>query len=303
MIAPASEPTVSVLMRSKNSEAIIGPALASLFAQEDVAFDLLVVDSGSTDRTLEIVSRYPAEIVHIRAEDYFPGPVLNMAMARCRSDVVVFQNSDVVLDHPSALRSLVDAFGDPRVQAAFGRQVPRPDAATWVRRDYEVAFPEEGPAPPWLTLSLPFAAMRSSIWQTRPFYDAAWGSEDTEWGTWARLSGHIVRYVPEAVAVHSHNYPLRQLYGRRFIEGEADAFIYRSGDSLRAMGSRVARSAMGDAAYHLRERRLVEMAMVPVRRSVYHWAYFRGRMHGEARRRSGSSDVLTGQKAVLGRYA
>jgi hypothetical protein len=60
---------------------------------------------------------------------------------------------------------------------------------------------------------------------------------------------------------------------------------------------------MGDAAYHLRERRLVEMAMVPVRRSVYHWAYFRGRMHGEARRRSGSSDVLTGQKAVLGRYA
>lgn len=302
MIATASEPTVSVLMRSKDSEDIIGRALASLFAQEDVAFDLLVVDSGSTDRTLEIVNRYPAEIVRIRAEDYVPGPVLNMAIASCQGDIVVFQNSDVVLDNPSALRSLVDAFVDAQVQAAFGRQVPRRDADTWVRRDYEVAFPEKGPAPPWLTLSLPFAAMRRSIWQTRPFYDAAWGSEDTEWGTWARHSGHVVRYVPEAVAVHSHNYTLRQLYGRRFIEGEADAFIFGSGDSLRALGSRVARSTLRDAAYHLRKRRLAELPIVPVRRSVYHWAYFRGRMHGESRRRSGDSDVRKGQQTVLRRY-
>ena len=249
--------TVSVIMRSKNSMPVIAQALQGLYSQDFRDFELLVVDSGSTDTTLEVVAQYPARVIRIRPEDYFPGRVLNAAIREARGDILVFQNSDVVPLHVQALGRLLAPFDDPRVAATFARQLPRPEADTWVRREYALSFPESGEAPPWITLSLPLAAVRRSAWEQHPFYDAAWGSEDTEWGAWARSHGHEVRYVPDSRVMHSHNYTLRQLYGRRFIEGEADAFIYDRAETLLHVAARIATSTLREGMAHVRGARLV----------------------------------------------
>ena len=148
--------TISVVMRTKDSAWVVDRALAGLFSQTlgpkgspasigDV--DLLVVDSGSTDATIDIVSKWPCRVTRIPASSYFPGPVLDAAIADTRGEIVVFQNSDVVPLTRDALARLVAPFEDPRVSATFARQVPRPDAHTWVRRDYAVAFPARGLPP------------------------------------------------------------------------------------------------------------------------------------------------------------
>jgi rhamnosyltransferase len=297
-----SEPRVSVIMRSKNSDWVIAQALAGLYSQSFRDFELLVVDSGSTDRTLEIVRQYPGRLVEIPAGDYYPGRVLNEAIARTSGEIVVFLNSDCVCLSPHSLGRLVAAFDDGVTQAAFARQLPRPEAHDWVCRDYAEAFPPAGPAPSWLTLSLPFAAMRRSAWHDRPFYTEAWGSEDTEWGTEARVLGWRISYVPEALVMHSHNYTLKQLYGRRFIEGEADAFIRLDRDSLRATAGRLLRSIAKDLAYSLCRGHLAEAALAVPRRAVYHWAYYRGHRLGEERLATGNRDASVGQAAVLSRY-
>jgi len=54
----------------------------------------------------------------------------------------------------------------------------------------------------------------------------AWASEDTEWGNWAKENGYNIKYVKNAILMHSHNYSLIQIYGRKFVEGEGDVFIY-----------------------------------------------------------------------------
>ena len=297
-----STPSVTVIMRTKNVEDIVGQALDGLFAQDFSDFQVMVVDSGSTDGTRDVVGRYPATVRVIRAEDYVPGPVLNEAIRRCSSELVVFQNSDVVPLRTDALSSLVAAFQDPEVMAAFGRQLPRPEAHTWVRGDYARAFPAAGPAPEWLPFSLPFAAMRRSAWEARPFYDAAWGSEDTDWGVAARDRGWRIAYVPEAAVMHSHNYTLRQLYGRRFIEGEADAFIYGRAEGAAAWLRRALGSMVRDVADHLRVRDVAGLFQVPARRAVYHWAYGVGYRLGTQRRLTGDADVSVGQRTVLSRY-
>ena len=300
-MTPAPGVAVSVIVRSKNSEATIGQALASLSAQRFRDFDLLVVDSGSTDRTLEIVSAFPARVVRIPAARYYPGPVLNDAIAQTRAPLVVFQNSDVSLLTPDALGRLVAPFADPAVHATFARQLPRPEALTWVRRDYAAAFPAEGPAPAWLPYSLPFAALRRATWAERPFYADAWGSEDTEWGAWAVRSGRRVEYVPGALVMHSHNYTLREIYGRRFIEGEADAFRPDLREGVWSLLGRAAASIAHDVPSHLRAGDLAGLLASPVRRGVYQWAYARGYRHGAARRRRGDADASVGQRVVLGR--
>ncbi|HVZ72980.1 MAG TPA: glycosyltransferase [Polyangia bacterium] len=297
-----ARPRVSVLMRSKNSAWVIGQALAGLYSQSRRDFELVVVDSGSTDRTLEIVRGYPCRLVQIPATAYYPGAVLNQAIREsCRGDIIVFQNSDVAPLGPDALDRLLAPIERGEAEAAFARQLPRPEADTWVRRDYELAFPERGPAPPYLTYSLPLAAVTRAAWERHPFYEDAWGSEDTEWGAWAGKHGVRVAYVADALVMHSHNYTLRQLYGRRFIEGEADAFIYRKHESALSLARRWAASVWHDAGAHARARDWAGLLASPVRRAVYQWAYGRGHRLGERRIASGNRDASIGQKTVLAR--
>jgi rhamnosyltransferase len=298
-----TRPAVSIIMRTKDVDDIVGQTLAALYSQTVTDFDLLVVDSGSRDKTLEIVGRFPARVISIRPEDYYPGRVLNRAMAETSGDIVVFMNSDVVSLRPDTLEKLLQAFDQPQVMAAFARQLVRPEAHDWVIRDYIEAYPESGRAPAWQPYSLPLAAMRREAWQKQPFYTAAWGSEDTEWGVRARERGFEVAYVAESLVMHSHNYTLRQLYGRRFIEGEADAFIYRNHDSRPGRLAAALRSMVNDIAFSLARRHPVQAALSVPRRIVYHWAYFKGRRLGENRRDRNDLDASRGQQAVLSRYA
>jgi rhamnosyltransferase len=288
-------PLATVIIRTKNSQDTLAQALDGLFSQTCTDFETLVVDSGSTDGTLSIVERYPCSLIRIRPEEYFPGPVLNRAVAATRTPLVVFQNSDVVPLGVHTLERLLRPILEGGKHASFARQIPRPEASTWVRRDYERAFPAHGPAPSWLPYSLPLAAMLRSAWEQLPFYDDAWGSEDTEWGSRAKREGMAVEYVPAATVMHSHNYTLRQIYGRRFIEGEADAFIFRQRLSLLQAIRGVGGSIWSDVGAHLRARDFLG-------RGVYHWAYLKGRRLGEQRLVLNDRNAATGQKVVLDRY-
>lgn len=298
----SAPPPITVVMRTKDSAWVVDRALAGLFSQARTDFALLVVDSGSKDATLDIVGRYPCKLIRIAAEKYYPGAVLNDALATVESETIVFQNSDVVPLASDALDWLVAPLVDRRVVATFARQVPRPEAHAWVRRDYDVAFPAHGDAPLFMTYSLPFAAMRRSAWRTRPFYTDAWGSEDTEWGAWAKRAGHLVRYVPEAIVMHSHNYTLRQLWGRRFIEGEADAYIKRDRATVSGAIVRAVRSIARDARADLAAGDLRSLIATPARRAVYHAAHLQGHRLGEHRIATGSNDASIGQREVLKRY-
>ena len=90
-------PEATIIMRTKNSDWVVREALEALYSQDYRDFELLVVDSGSTDDTLEILADYPHRLIEISAESYYPGPVLNMAFENCstRSSWHVAQTSGV----------------------------------------------------------------------------------------------------------------------------------------------------------------------------------------------------------------
>lgn len=293
---------ISVILRTKNADWVVEQALRALHSQTVRQFELVVIDSGSTDRTLDIVRRYSSKLLRIAPSAYIPGAVLNLAIEAALGDILVFQNSDAVPLNPFALERLVESLNKPRVVASFARQIPRPEAATWVRRDYEASFPAEGDSPAWVPLSLPFAAMRRSAWEKHHFHTAAFGSEDIEWGTWARANGDVVRYVPDAIVMHSHNYTLREAFGRRFIEGEADAFIKGEPDSLVQAVYRTVGSTARDIAYHVTRHDWKGLYECPLRRAAFHFGYYRGHRHGERRRASMDADLSFGQRVVLEQF-
>jgi len=299
---PNPKPRVTVIMRSKNSDWVIAQALAALYSQTYKDFELLVVDSGSTDRTLEIVKQYPCRLIQIEAKAYYPGSVLNMAIEQAEADIIIFQNSDGVPLSPHTLQRLVSAFDDAAIDAALTRQIPRPEAFGWVRRDYRLSFPDAAQTPDWIRLSLPMAAMRKSAWEKHHFYEDAWASEDTEWGEWAVQNGMKIKYVPDAIIMHSHNYTLKQIYGRKFVEGEADSFIYNRKPVLVKMLINVIKQTIRDSIYLLLKGNIREAFGSLSRNITYNNAYYKGLILGCQRIKSGNNDTSIGQRNVLTRY-
>lgn len=295
-------PRVSVIVRTKNCETIIGQTLAALFSQDFRDFELIVVDSGSTDRTLDIVAHYPCTVIHMAPGDYLSGRALNLGATHARATLLVFQNSDTVPLAPNALGLLVAAFDDPNIQAAFARQVPRPDARSWVRLEVSSAFPDREEPPPWITFAAPFSAMRRVAWEDHTFFEDAWGSEDSEWGYWAKKNQRAIKYVKNARVMHSHNHNFRQLYGRLYTEGEAMALILGGKECLAATCAKALVATVREFVYAIGHLHLADLPTIPVRRAVYHWAYYKGHRLGQQRLAKGDRDPTTGQRIILKRY-
>jgi len=297
-----SKNTVTVIMRCKNSGWVIKEALDSLFAQSFKQFKLLVVDSGSTDDTIEIVNNYDCELIQIPATDYYPGTVLNNALKLIETEFVVFHNSDSIFQKTDSLSKLLEAFSDDKVQAAYARQIIRPEAHTWVKRDYKVSFPENEPAPEWITISLVTSAFRMSIFNEHQFYEDAWGSEDIEYGYWLQKNNYKIKYEPNCIVMHSHNYTLKQMLRRRFIEGEADAYIFDAKSSIFNFLIKFSKSVVIDFFYYCLKGDYINIIGIPIRRWCYHLGYLKGNRLGQTRKRSNNTDRSKAQKVVFKNY-
>ena len=219
--------SVNVVMRTFNNDDIVGQTLSALFSQINVKCELLVIDSGSTDKTLDILKKYPHNLIEIKNTEYIPGKVLNMGAKKSKTSNVVFLNSDTVMLEKDTLYKLCLDFENNNLDAAYARQVARPDAFPEVKESYLKSFPIlKQDKPNWITLSAPLMIIKKDVVLDNPFYDKSWGSEDTELGKRLIEKGYNVDYISKALVMHSHNYTLKQLFNRSFVEGEANAFIY-----------------------------------------------------------------------------
>lgn len=298
MIAKHIPPTVSVLMRTKNCKEDALRAVQSLRAQDFQDYELLVTDSGSEDGTPEALSPFAKSIRKIPASEYFPARVLNELAQRAEGRILVFLNSDVALTHSGCLRDLIAPLQSKRAAATFARQVPEREAEAWVQADFARSFPKER-APEWMPYSLPFAAMTREAFEQQPFSSHCWGSEDTYWGLRAKARGLRIEYRPDCQVIHSENYTPSQFYGRKFIEGEADAFLApRQSHFLRRFG-RMARGTLRDLEAALRSGRPEEILPTLKRRAFGFLGYERGYRLGRSRQEGSSLSSREGAQVAL----
>jgi glycosyltransferase involved in cell wall biosynthesis len=115
----ASAMTISVVTVCFNSARTIGHTLESFFAQAHAAKELVVVDGGSTDATLEIVRSFPsANVVLISEPDRGIYDAMNKGLAAFTGDAVGFLNSDDCFKDAHALGALAEALAGHDI--AFG---------------------------------------------------------------------------------------------------------------------------------------------------------------------------------------
>ena len=126
-----SDPLVSIIMRSFNEAWALRETLPALRSQDYRSWELIVVDSGSTDGSQDLIRAVqPAHVVQLTPQEYNPSRVMNQGMRLARSEICLFLNADATPQGAGWLRPLVNALQPPRVAACFGRQVPRPESSS-----------------------------------------------------------------------------------------------------------------------------------------------------------------------------
>jgi rhamnosyltransferase len=273
---------VSIILRSFNEAWALRETLPALQAQDYKDWELIVVDSGSSDGSVELIRQAaPRHFLQILPHDYRPSRVLNTGMQLARGDVAVFLNADATPQSSQWLGPLVAALQDPQTAAVFSRQIPRPDCRAVFAHDYERCFGASRESAGWdHFFSMVSSGIRRDIWATRGFLESMQYSEDDEYTRWCRSQGYRIVYCPESVVMHSHNYAPRQAYKRSFGEAWALSAMEAAHVSALAWPKTLLLGWLNDVrrdlAFCLRTRRLREWPQGWRIR----WAQRRGKLDG-----------------------
>jgi len=207
---------ISVVIRCKDEAPAIGRVLELLAAQTQTP-QVVVVDSGSTDGTLDIVRRHGVdELVEIAPESFTYGGALNTGTERATEEVVVALSAHSFPKDDGWLTRMADAMADGTVACASGQGTGPDGAPLHDRLVQDRALAE---AHPLWGYSSHAGAFRRSLWVQRPFRADMLFSEDKEWAWHWLQQGHVAVLGPDLTVDHSHNDdPAREQYRRAFLQ-------------------------------------------------------------------------------------
>lgn len=211
---------------------------AGLKRQTQPLKEILILDSASTDGTAALACAAGFTVIPIERADFNYGGTRQIAIDRMTGvDIVVFLTQDAVLKNSDDLKTLVAAFRDPKVGAAYGRQVPRADANAIEAHARLFNYPAVSQRKSWerrtelgikaAFLSNSFSAYRRTAMESvGGFPVATIMAEDALVAGKMLMAGWETQYVADAEVIHSHDYSVAQEFSRYF-----DTGVYHSRES------------------------------------------------------------------------
>lgn len=270
---------LSVVIRSFNEERHIGRLLTGIVRQTVPTPEIVLVDSGSTDATVAIASRYPVKVVTIAPAEFTFGRSLNRGIAATTGDVVVLASAHVYPRYDDWLARLTEPFANPAVALAYGKQ--RGDEVTKFSEHqiFRAWFPDRSN----LDQQTPFcnnanAAIRRSLWTEMPYDEDLTGLEDIDWGRRVLERKLKIAYIADAEVAHVHEETPSRIYNRYRREAMALRNIFpeeRFGlrDFLRLFPQNVA-SDLAEARKHASV--VDQLGGIVVFRLMQFWGTYRG---------------------------
>lgn len=256
----------SVIVPTKDGARYIEEVLTAVFAQRGPLREVLLIDSGSRDGTLEIARRFPVRVHEIPPAAFNHGRTRNLGASLTDGTYIVFLTQDATpADDRWLERLLAPLEADPLVAGTCSALLPRPGCHPMEAREIlEVspgsgeraetrvhsaeADPEYSHAPWRQTVFWNTAgALRRAVWERYPLAEVDF-AEDQEWAKRVLDAGFRTVIVGDSLVIHSHSYgPIRQL--RRCIaHGRAmrELFGYVPVWSLRLVPRHVRESVRAD---------------------------------------------------------
>lgn len=200
---------VGVVIRTLNESELIATCLETLRRQRPgFDLDVVVVDSGSTDSTVELARAGGARIIEIAPADFDYSKALNVGLEQLDAELAVLLSAHAIPVDDSWLERMIAPFSDPQVAGVASRQIPWPGAPWWETERLRRAFSDtteryEADAAEGIVFSNAASCIRLSAWRAEPFTLPA--AEDLEWAERVVAAGWKVVYEAGAAVYHSHD--------------------------------------------------------------------------------------------------
>jgi rhamnosyltransferase len=216
----------SIVIRAYNEEKHIGRLLEGIRHQTVKDVEVILVDSGSTDKTIFAAESFGARIVRIASDEFTFGRSLNFGIRAATHEFVVIASAHVHPVYPDWLESLLLPFEDGRVALTYGKQRGPQNTRFSEQQIFHQWYPDVSKRQDAVFCNNANAAIRKSLWEKNPYDETLTGLEDLSWAKWAKEQGYVIAYVAEAEVIHVHNETPHGVFNRYRREAMAFKQIY-----------------------------------------------------------------------------
>lgn len=228
--------SAGIALLTYNGEKYLAQVLDMVQRQKLQPQEIVAIDSGSTDRTVEILQKHRVKLHQIANSEFSHSRTRNCAARMVQSDYIVFITQDATPADSCWLDQLLQPFAeDPDVAGVYSRQAPRPGSDLLEARDLHAYFKaarrvqkmpidrSEYRKRMWeyIQFSNSSAAYHRNLLLENPFDETLPMAEDQEWAKRMIERGHSIVYQPDSVVLHSHELTPAQKRERQHAFGKA----------------------------------------------------------------------------------
>jgi glycosyltransferase involved in cell wall biosynthesis len=215
---------LSIVIRALNEARFLPDLLVAISGQELAgdSCEVILVDSGSTDGTVQIAEEHLCKVVHIPKRDFSFGRSLNLGCAAAEGEVLVFISGHCIPYDRHWLKRLIEPFSRSDIGYTYGRQIGGQSTHFSEHQIFAKYFPKQSQIPQdGFYCNNANAALLRRDWEALRFDEDLTGVEDMYLAKQLIQRGRKLAYVADATVYHLHHETWRQV--KRRFEREAIA--------------------------------------------------------------------------------
>ncbi|MCK4829997.1 glycosyltransferase, partial [bacterium] len=215
---------VSIVILTKKGGSLFQSCLDTIYDQiVDFSFEVVIVDSGSTDGTLQYIKKYPVRLYEIKSHEFSFGRTRDYAFGLSKGRYIVTLSQDVVPVNGNWLKKLIEPLAQDSADVVQGKVIVPVDREIfyWEKKGF-FYFTREGAEffekYGEIGLSCCNLAIKRQAWEDTRFGGALM-NEDKVIQRKLYEKGYRIVWAPDAIAYHGHSYNLKSLKNRCENEG------------------------------------------------------------------------------------
>lgn len=219
---------ISVIIPTRNAEEYMNDLLNKLYNQTKQIDEIIVIDTASKDRTIEICKQFDkVKTIQIKQSEFDHGGTRNLGARNAKGEYIIFLTQDAIPENEYFVENILKPFNDLNVAAVYGRQIAREDATPIERLAREFNYPDYDMVKSkkdiqTLGIKTFFFTDVCSAFRKEDF-ESVGGfpeniilNEDMIIASRFILRDKLVVYASKAAVIHSHDYTFKQQFSRYF---------------------------------------------------------------------------------------
>ena len=199
---------ISIIIRTYNEERYLNDLLNAIINQtiNDHNVEIIIVDSGSTDNTLQIAKSYNCTVKTIEKINFSFGRSLNLGCMTYNGEILIFISGHCIPANEFWLQNLINPIINNEVILTYGKQIGGSNTKFSELQIFEKYFPTESKIPQiGFFCNNANAAILKSEWEKFKFDEDLTGLEDMYLAKKLYDSGLLMGYVSNAIVYHIHH--------------------------------------------------------------------------------------------------